>query len=342
MRNRAFVHVMGIVIVLFVLVSGCVQEGGQTGEGTSGGQDVQGKQQAEMLYKGVWMPTLGASVIPEDLLPVNLLPEGYDISVMEPIFLDLDKAEEAGINTLAFQMSYWADETGKLTMPPEVKEFMASYIDEAHSRGFKVWLNPEILHYMERGSPSELRIIPEEWLDNTNLIENFEAAIIETAEFAEEHDVEIFSPSSEMYVNLDFEEPGRERSKRLIIDIEPKIEAVYSGKICLRSEWAQDDFLPYYSCFGPSIGAPRSEEEKNNLINHIEQERAKGVEIMIGEMYEGSDWQGSQEEAKRNFEMGIEAARGRVSGIFIIDTGRIVPLFPESYEKTVKEFFSRM
>jgi hypothetical protein len=243
---------IGLLVMGIVLVSGCVQEEIGTGGGTTGGQ-------VELVYRGVWMPSLGASAIPGDLLPENLLPEGYDISVMEPVFLDLDKAEEAGINTLAFQMSYWADENGELTMPPEVKEFMASYIDEAHARGFKVWLKPEILHYMERGGPGELRIIPEEWIENTDLIENFEAAIIETAEFAEEHDVEIFSPSSEMYVNLDFDKPGRERSKRLIIDIEPKIEAVYSGKICLSAEWAQDDFLPYYSCFGPSIGAPRSE-----------------------------------------------------------------------------------
>ena len=98
---------VGLLIGL-VLISGCVQE--DSGGATDGA--------VELQYKGVWMPTLGASVIPESYLPENLLPEGYDISIMEPVFSDLDKAEQSGINTLAFQMSYWADEQGELTMPP--------------------------------------------------------------------------------------------------------------------------------------------------------------------------------------------------------------------------------
>ena len=117
------------------------------------------------FYKGVWMPALGASVIPKEYLPKSgLLPEGVDISVMEPVFADFDKAKKAGINTFATQMSYWADENGELTMPPEVKEFMADFIDQAHEKGFKVWLNPEILHSIEKGSPSEMRQIPESWI----------------------------------------------------------------------------------------------------------------------------------------------------------------------------------
>lgn len=288
------------------------------------------------------MPSFGAStIIPEEALPEGVVPEGYDISIMEPIFSDLDKAEEAGINTFAFQMGYYADEQGELNLFPGEKEFFANFIDEAHERGFKIWLNPEIIYLREGQQGSGMRIIPEELIENTNLIENFKLAIIETAEFAEEHDVEIFSPSSEMYVNLDFEKPGRERSKEVIIDVKPKIDAVYTGKVCLRGEWALPEFLPYYSCFGAGIGAPRSEQEKNELINHLEQEINKDVEVIIGEIYEGSNWQGSQEEAKRNFEMALEAAKGRVNGVFILDTGRIIPLFPESYESTIKEFYEK-
>lgn len=287
------------------------------------------------FYKGIWMPALGASHIPENLLPDDLLPEGVDISVMEPVFADFDKAEEAGINTFATQMSYWADENGELTMPPSVKEFMASFIDQAHARGFKVWLNPEILHYVEKGNPSEMRQIPESWIENTDLIENFEAAIVETATFAEEHDVEIFSPSSEMYANI-----GRERSKRLIVDIKPKIEAVYSGKICLKAEWPIPEFLPHYSCFGPPVNMPKNEQEKNDLINHLEQEREKNVELIVGEMWEGNDWSGTPKEAKQGFEMALEAVKGRVNGIFILDTGRdYIQLFPESFDRVITEFY---
>ncbi len=38
------------------------------------------------IYKGVWMPALGASVIPESYLPEGLIPKGYDISIMEPVW----------------------------------------------------------------------------------------------------------------------------------------------------------------------------------------------------------------------------------------------------------------
>jgi len=56
-------------------------------------------------------------------------------------------------------------------------------------------------------------------------------------------------------------------------------------------------------------------------------------------MWEGNGWQGSQEDAKRGFEMALEAARGRVSGIFILDIARPTQLFPESFESTIKEFY---
>jgi hypothetical protein len=287
------------------------------------------------FYKGVWMPALGASVIPENYLPEGLVPEGYDISIMEPVFADFDKAKRAGINTFATQMSYWADERGELTMPAEVKEFMASFIDRAHARGFKIWLNPEILHKIDRGSPSEMRMIPEEWLEKTDLLENYKLAIIETAKFAEEHDVEIFSPSSEMYVNI-----GRERSKRLIVDIKPEIEAVFSGKICLKAEWPIPEFLPHYSCFGPPVDMPKNEREKSDLVRHLDQEREKKVELIVGELWEGNDWLGSQEEALRGFETALEIIKGKVSGVFILDSGRTYkPLFPESFEKVITEFY---
>ena len=288
------------------------------------------------IYKGVWMPSLGASMIPESILPEGVIPEGYDISIMEPVFADLDKAAEAGINTLAFQMGYWVDDQGELSMIPGEEEFFASFIEEAHSRGFKIWLNPEIIYFREVEGASEMRIMPEELIENTDLIENFKDGIIEIAKFAEEHDVEIFSPSSEMFVNI-----GRERSKEVIIDIKPEIDAVYKGKICLKAEWPIQEFLPHYSCFGPPANIPRNEQEKIDLINHLEQEREKNVELIIGEMWEGNDWYGSQEEALRGFEMALEAIKGKVNGVFILDTGRdYIQLFPESFESTIKEFYS--
>ena len=291
-------------------------------------EDLLGQQPVELEYKGVWMPTFGSLLIPD-----SLLPEGLDTSLMQPIFADLDKAEQSGINTLAFQMGYWVDSQGELSKLPGMDEFFISFIDEAHARGFKIWLNPEIIHSIDEGGPSELRIMPEDLLENTDLIENFELGIIEMAEFAEEHNVEIFSPSSEMHVNI-----GRERSKRLLAEIKPRIDAVYSGKICLRGEWPIPE-LSSYSCFGPTIGIPKNEQEKNNLINQIENAREQNIELMLGEIYKGHDWSGTGEDARRGFAMAFEAGKDRVSGVFILDIPRPF-LDPEDFESMIREFYT--
>ena len=289
------------------------------------------------IYKGVWMGAFGASsLFPESYFPKDMLPKGVDISIMEPVFADFDKAKEAGINTFAFQMGYFVDEQGELTLLPGTKEFLASFIKQAHSRGFKIWLNPEILHRVDEGGPSAMRRMPEEWIKNTDLLENFKDAIIETAKFAEEHDVEMFSPSSEMHVNI-----GGGRNRKLLAEIKPRLDAVYTGKICLRGEWPGSD-LPEYSCYGPTIEIPKNEEEKNELAKRIEEKtKNKDIELIMGELWEGNDWQGSRQDAKRGFEMALEAAKGKVSGIFILDTGRdYIQLFPESFESTIKEFYT--
>lgn len=289
------------------------------------------------VYKGVWMPSFGSSLIPD-----SYFSEGFDISLMQPVFSDLDKAEQSGINTLAFQMGYIVNEQGELSLFPGEKDFFASFIDEAHSRGIKIWLNPEIIlqSAIHRGD-SSTRIMPEELIENTDLIENFKLAIIETAKFAEEHDVEIFSPSSEMFANIDFEKPGRPRSLKLIAEIKPKIDAVYSGKICLKGEWPKPEFSDY-SCFGPTIGAPRNEAEKNKLIEKIDfqLQREDKKELIMGEIWEGNDWQGTPEEAKENIASALEAVRGKVDGVFILDIGSITPRFPGSFEVMIKEFYA--
>jgi hypothetical protein len=39
--------------------------------------------------------------------------------------------------------------------------------------------------------------------------------------------------------------------------------------------------------------------------------------------------------------MALEAVEGKVSGVFILDTPRPTPLFPESFESVIKEFYSQ-
>ncbi len=282
-------------------------------------------------YKGVWMPLLGASLIPGDYLP-----EGMKFFLREPVFSDLNKAAESGVNTLAFGVGYWVDEQGEMTMLPGTEEFFASFIENAHARGFKIWLIVELAHPVDEGGNP--RVMPEEWLENTDLIENFKDGIIEIAKFAEEHGVEMFSPANEMYVNI-----GGERSREVLVEIKPRVDAVYSGKICLKGEWPGDQ-LSEYSCFGPGIKMVKNEKEREWLVNKIERStKDKNIELIIGELYEGHDWQGTPpEEMKRGFEMALEAMEGKVSGVFILDIGRPTQLFPESFESTIKEFYTEL
>jgi len=278
------------------------------------------------IYKGVMTPVLDYSFSQVSMLPGN--PEDY-----RPQLFDLDWVEENGINILAFNVGLWANERGEVSTLPGVREPLISFIDEAHSRGIKIWLVGELLHQVDGGRPNEMRTMPKEMVENTDLMRNFDLAVIEWAKIAEEHNVEIFSPISEAYVNF-----GGERGKKWLEEIKPKIDAVYSGKICETSYWVISQ-LSSYSCFAPSIPVPKNELEKNELINKIETEAKKrDVELML-HLWEGNDWQGSQEDAKKGFEMAFEAGKGRVSGIFFLDFPRPTPVFPESFGSVIKELY---
>lgn len=291
------------------------------------------------------MPAFGvSSYFPEDYLPENLFPEGTNILMLEPVFADFDKAANAGINTFAIQMGYKVGDDGSLSLFPGEKDFFASFIDEAHLRGFKIWLNPDLVYSRNADGPSSLRIIPDEIIENTDLIENFKNVIVETAVFAEEHGVEIFSPSSEMYVTIDFEKQGRNRSKSVIIDVKPRVDKVYSGKVCLRGEWPNPDFFDYY-CFAPTVGVPRNDEDMTDLMNNIDFQLSREdmeVELIVGELWEGTSfWDGTPEEAKQCFARVLAAVSDKVNGVFILDAGRsYAPLFPGNFEDTIKEFYT--
>ena len=61
----------------------------------------------------------------------------------------------------------------------------------------------------------------------------------------------------------------------------------------------------------------------------------------MGEIWEGNDWHGTPEEAKRNVESVLEIVKGKVSGVFILDIGSVAPRFPGSFENMIKEFYSQ-
>ena len=153
-----------------------------------------------------------------------------------------------------------------------------------------------------------------------------------------------FSPLGEAYVKF-----GRERSKDWLAEIKPKIDAVYSGKICGRGEHPITE-LSSYSCFAPTIEIPKNEKERNELANRIagwaKDAKQQKAELMLGEIWEGHDWQGTAEDAKRSFAMAFEAGKGRVSGFFVLDVpplpGASGSLAFDDYESAVREFYTQV
>lgn len=283
-------------------------------------------------FKGVWMPTLDYA-----LLYDNFYYGGLTVN-MWPVFSDLDKAEECGINTLAFAATHRANENGEVSLLPGAKEALISFIENVKERGFKIWLSLEILYPENGNHPGR---IPDEVIENTDLLANFDSAVVEWATIAQDYNIEIFCPLNEAEAKF-----GVEKSIEWLVEIKPKIDAVYSGKIMVK-RWPRPE-LSSYSCFGPGINLDvlKNEEEKNNLINQIEEARKQNVELMMGEIWEGGFWQGTDEEAKIGLAMALEAGKGRVSGFFVLDAlilrsdGQITHSLCEDFESTLMELYS--
>ncbi|MBI4980590.1 hypothetical protein HZC30_03480 [Candidatus Woesearchaeota archaeon] len=292
-------------------------------------QNISGEKE---IYKGVYMPTLSASSLREDYRPYSF---------------NLDKAAENGINTLAFGPMFYVNDKGEVWLVPETKEFLISFIKKAQSKDFRIWLIPEVMfpepdlkQKFFHGVPGP---IPNEILENTDFMQNLDSAVIEWAKIAEELKIDIFSPLNEADNKL-----GIEKRVSWLEEIKPKIEAVYSGKICLKGEWNTSAFNNSYSCFAPTIGTPENEEEKNKLaitINNLaEDAKNRNLELIIGEIWSGPGWKG-REKSKKVYAMALEACKGKVDGVFILDTigSRFFPAPAgfEDFKCVVREFYTQ-
>lgn len=284
------------------------------------------------IYKGVYMPTLSGSSLREDYRPYSF---------------NLDKAAENGINTLAFGPMFYANDKGEVWLVPETKEFLISFIKEAQSKGFRIWIileimfpEPDLSQKFFRGGPGP---IPKEILENTDFIQNLDSAVIEWAKIAGELKIDIFSPLNEADNKL-----GIEKRVSWLEEIKPKIEEVYSGKICLKGEWNTSAFNNSYSCFAPTIETPENEEEKDKLAitinNWAEDAKNRNLKFIIGEIWSGPGWKG-REKSKKEYAMALETTKGKVDGVFVLD-GISPRFFPapaglEDFKCVVREFYAQ-
>jgi len=289
------------------------------------------------IYKGVNMPTLTA------------VPYG---DMWKPTLMDLDRAAADGVNTLSFGPGFLVNKEGNIGLIG-TKEFLISFIDEAHAKGFKIRLVPGIV-YSEKPvdfskEPKGSSPIPAEVIENTDVMQNLDLAVIEWAKIAQEHKIEIFSPVGEAHFVL-----GIKEMRNWLPKIKPQIEAVYKGKICLAGEWEWDfPELSSYSCFASSaIEIPRNEVEEKEVVNTVnrwvEEAKERNIELMIGEIWYGPNWTGTAEDAQRGFAAVFEAVRGKVTGVFVLDAPHfpppwdklMAPVHIEDFESVLKEFYT--
>jgi len=160
-----------------------------------------------------------------------------------------EKAEEAGANYIIMTQWIFADLSGEIAYLEPSEEKIIGSIGEAHTRGFKVWLNirtplKEILPSEEEGSLL-FELNPEifKGLSNearNNFLRNLKPIILKWAEICEKQGVEIFTPiaSGQLYLLLLNEEAFTWPN-----DLLPEVRKAYSGllvqKIDLNPETQQ-------------------------------------------------------------------------------------------------------
>lgn len=166
------------------------------------------------VYKGFWEPS--------------------GVLVYEALRDDVQRLRQDGINTLSFGILYSIGlddnislETGGPPWFQGTKEDWIALIDEAHANGFAVFLTVN----------TQVPDAPESPTDLDKFIQNINPVILEWAEIAERHHVELFAPLNEpdcVFEGVDSDETLEARAYSWGQDILPELRARYSGKLVFR------------------------------------------------------------------------------------------------------------
>ena len=88
-----------------------------------------------------------------------------------------------------------------------------------------------------------------------------------------------------------------------------------------------------------------------NTINEwYEETKKRNMELIIGEVWYGGNWNGTKEDAQRGFAAVFEAVKGKVSGIFVLDAPHfpppwdklMTPIHIEDFESVLREFYTSL
>ena len=317
-------------------------------------------EKVEVLYKGIWFPTL----LTED---------------QNEIASKMQKLKDIGVNAIFIQAfppnpEHWLEkalEKAKEVFPPELikkieevipieKELIIANIQTAHRNGLKVGLTITK---------------PSSWLNKTPKLEEIDlealnSKIIEYAKLAEEYDVELFAPMNEPD-EIFLGNTGKWRQEIL-----PRIKEVYHGEIVWKgagiglpektlseeflkelSEEPPGDFLGY-DYIGLSIAYIRDKgmtleeysEHIDNVLKYVlasaERDNCKGVIITEFSIMEGGPW--SEEEVARAHEIVLERGKDKVVGFFAMDfLGGEIPGVPPikedlKTEEVIKKWYNEI
>lgn len=163
-------------------------------------------------------------------------------------FLLNQKLPQSGLGQNYIGVVHWLEVTPNGTILPEVMsstKSTISFINEAHSRGFKVllilypeWYDP--VAKVPYPHPGEIERGPVP--DSEKFMKEMTQVTIEFAKISEGHNVEMFSPTTELNVFLTGGEKGGtykegwELTKRWHEETVPKIREVYSGYLVPKGE----------------------------------------------------------------------------------------------------------
>jgi sugar phosphate isomerase/epimerase len=142
----------------------------------------------------------------------------------------VEKAKNAGANYLLLRAFYNGTEDGGLEGDDdEAEKYLEEAIETAHDYGLSIFLTP-FVESMEYWPEKKWTLDEEIWTE----------AVIKWARFAEDNDVEMFTPGFEMSIIFDDKEITAGWYKEIL----PQIREVYSGEVVV-SEIVHDDIWKY-------------------------------------------------------------------------------------------------
>ena len=307
------------------------------------------KEEVE-IYKGIWMPTSCLS------------------PTLQSMAFDFSRMKDDGMNTVQFGPIHYSI-GGKIYPTPWDKALTIAYIQSAHRKGLKVFLNLD-LYYITKPQQffATSPTVPEEAFKEIQ--EQYESFVVEWAEIAEKYEVELFSPMNEPEIKF-----GCGASSGWGQQIISKIKEVYHGEVVWRGvncgeviwnpeshdhggQWKDCDVgvnFSGYDYVGFTICPDAELKEYPQSVNDniktaaafAKRDGAKGfmiTEFWVPSPREGEGYHYTIEEKAKAQEIVLQTARDaedKAAGLFVCDApAGWGPSFKGTIiEKVVKKYF---